>query len=617
MNQWLVLSCFLFAVGRAAGAGSRHHSSARLRAAADLSGSGSGSGDGLAPPPLYPLPPSPTDGPPSPNPFAKVDFDNEPIGGAIMVPPPPSSVTPGSGSGSGSAGGAPAPAAEGSGSGGQTRLAGSGLPFEDPPMEAAPPPPHPSGTQIMEQRRADSYNPYCDVCKLAMLGVGVDGDAALTGACEFAPEGRKKQCDKLLQLLQRNADVMSLTPGCVDKTGPMPVRCAADPHLRASPVVGPKLYPDACPAIVMCNIIEDESGGPLCGKVLRGWGDFLPEGARIAGTLAPAREPCRAGRSRSPTAAARAAKSRRGSNSHVTPWDTYPKALEVRARPAQSINRRRPLIDRPMRPGVGADMLAPRRRPAGTTLRAAAVAERVRRQPVLRRVRRFAPRPARRPRVPHARSPRRPPPDVMQVLQHNKTADAQWACRRQPESLRWKVGAAVMRCARRGQFTRFAAAVAPLSPAPPPRQCEDVARSLLESADAQHVIASGCVDRTGPDGPVERPAGKCAGIVACNLIDTPRCGTPPVARRAQRPGAHSWPSARALLPPPSHPPSAAPCAAPRCASLPTRSAATRAVAHDRATCVLCPARRRGPRLVAAASPDDVKPRERMLRCADG
>lgn len=257
---------------------------------------------------LYPLPPSPASASPPAMPFANVDFDREPLAGAMVVPPVPANSA-GSSEGSGSS--------DGAGSSDAVSLAGEGLPFETPPMDGAP----------SEQRvefdvhwlRRDSANPYCEMCKEVMNVMNENSGAAGDELCAHMPERAKRECGNMATMLRKNADVQFLLHGCVDKTGPLPIPKEQNWLADTYPLPYRTLNPEHCPGLVACNIVEAEDGGPICGKQLRSWGDFIPRRA-----YAPAHARARALLHSRPPPDARQRVSR------PTPWNAYPRALQVR-----------------------------------------------------------------------------------------------------------------------------------------------------------------------------------------------------------------------------------------------------------------------------------------------
>jgi hypothetical protein len=124
------------------------------------------------------------------------------------------------------------------------------------------PSPHPSAKNVEPAPYAPppstlsgSNNPYCEMCAVYMNAADADRTNP-TKLCESMSVSQQDQCLSVAKELRFNAKAKSIiSKGCVDITGP-----------KQSAVKTP------CPGIVACNLMEDGSGGPMCGTALGQWG---------------------------------------------------------------------------------------------------------------------------------------------------------------------------------------------------------------------------------------------------------------------------------------------------------------------------------------------------------
>jgi len=114
-------------------------------------------------------------------------------------------------------------------------------------------------------KRVDSVNPYCHICSTLWITLAAPDFSPKGRQCEtLVPLNEQEVCNYVRQSMAASSDVQLIAKfGCVDNTAP--------DEIPLSWPVG------QCPGLVACNIMESESGGPMCGPSLRAWGDFDPK----------------------------------------------------------------------------------------------------------------------------------------------------------------------------------------------------------------------------------------------------------------------------------------------------------------------------------------------------
>lgn len=114
-------------------------------------------------------------------------------------------------------------------------------------------------------KRPDSVNPYCHICVTNWIAnAAPDFSTDEERICEkMVPLNEQEICLYVRGNMASSSDVGLITKyGCVDKTG--------KDGIDRQWTVG------ECPGLIACNIMESESGGPMCGMAVRAWGDYAP-----------------------------------------------------------------------------------------------------------------------------------------------------------------------------------------------------------------------------------------------------------------------------------------------------------------------------------------------------
>ena len=107
-------------------------------------------------------------------------------------------------------------------------------------------------------------NPYCEVCMEAIHYMQKEPESTVHDLCKLMPQSMYTDCMWVAKPLKTNPDAKKIVEsGCKDHTG--------------------KEISDAkpCPGEIACNLIEDGTGGPLCGSYPGQWGSV--EGAAPGG----------------------------------------------------------------------------------------------------------------------------------------------------------------------------------------------------------------------------------------------------------------------------------------------------------------------------------------------
>jgi hypothetical protein len=103
-------------------------------------------------------------------------------------------------------------------------------------------------------------NPYCEVCMEVISVMQAKPESTVHDMCKLMPQSMYTECMWVAKPLKSNPDAKKIVEtGCKDHTG----KEIAD----AKP----------CPGEIACNLIEDSTGGPLCGTYPGQWGSV--EGA--------------------------------------------------------------------------------------------------------------------------------------------------------------------------------------------------------------------------------------------------------------------------------------------------------------------------------------------------
>eukprot|EP00944_MAST-04C_sp_MAST-4C-sp1_P004159 g4159.t1 len=198
--------------------------------------------------PQYPEPPVPALSPPSTMPFAIFDQEH-----SNAFEPPEQTVK--------SANKLVEQAEE------RKRQGQSPLEFQEPPLLEMS---GPSGPAFRNRHtlhgednfllRKDSANPYCEFCKATVVKLTTNPNFDEKQVCELFPFSSHKACHKVVKSLSSVPELKEIgNTGCVDRTSGMA-------RIRKT-----------CPPLVACNIIATKAGIPMCGTVMKGWGNLVKD----------------------------------------------------------------------------------------------------------------------------------------------------------------------------------------------------------------------------------------------------------------------------------------------------------------------------------------------------
>ena len=108
--------------------------------------------------------------------------------------------------------------------------------------------------------RKDSANPYCEFCKATVVKLTTNPNFDEKQVCELFPFSSHKACHKVVKSLSSVPELKEIgNTGCVDRTSGMA-------RIRKT-----------CPPLVACNIIATKAGIPMCGTVMKGWGNLVKD----------------------------------------------------------------------------------------------------------------------------------------------------------------------------------------------------------------------------------------------------------------------------------------------------------------------------------------------------
>ena len=198
--------------------------------------------------PRYPVPPVPALSPPSTMPFAIFDQEH-----SNAFAPPAETVK--------SANKVVEQAEE------RKKAGQSPIAFQEPPtLEMS----GPSGPAFRNRHtlhsvdnfllRKDSANPYCEFCKATVVKLPTNPKFDEKQVCELFPFSSHKTCHKVVKSLSTVPELQKIAKnGCVDRTSGMA-------RIRKT-----------CPPLVACNIVGSKSGIPMCGTVMKGWGNLVKD----------------------------------------------------------------------------------------------------------------------------------------------------------------------------------------------------------------------------------------------------------------------------------------------------------------------------------------------------